>query len=382
MTAKRKTDFLEPIGLAVLAILLVVVVPCLNALPEDNSFYLSEYYLTLLGKFLCYAIAALGINLIWGYTGILSLGQGVFFALGGYCMGMYLMLAIGEEGHYASDLPDFMVFLDWESLPWYWPPFRNFWFAAAAALWLPMLFATVFGFLTFRSRIRGVYFAIVTQAATVALCLLLFRNNIGLGGNNGLTDFKSLLGFDLQNIAVKRGLYVASAVSLVLWFVAIRLLIRTKLGRILTAIRDNEGRIRFLGYSPAAFKLFVFVVAAGITGWAGALYVPQVGIINPSELEAARSIEMIIWVAVGGRGTLLGAPLGALLVNGLKSYVTAEFPDFWLYSLGGLFVVVVMFFPDGLMGLPANIGRAVKRLRRKNVPRTDDERPSGGANES
>lgn len=375
---KKRKQLLEIITLVTVSIVLIVVLPLLNTLPEDNVFHVSDYRLNLLGKFLCYAIAALGIDLIWGFTGVLSLGQGVFFALGGYCMGMYLMLAIGKEGHYASDLPDFMVFLDWDRLPWYWPPFRNFWFMAAAAVLLPMACAAAFGFLTFRSRIRGVYFAIVTQAATVALCLLLFRNNIGLGGNNGLTDFKTLLGFDLQDVAVKRALYIASATSLVLWFVAIRILTRSKLGRILTAIRDNEARIRFLGYSPAAFKLFVFVVAAGIAGWAGALYVPQVGIINPSELEASRSIEMVIWVAVGGRGTLIGAPLGAILVNGMKSYVTAEFPDFWLYFLGGLFVVVVMLLPDGLMGLGALARRSIKRFGNRKGTRPAGEPPAEG----
>lgn len=355
---------LERAALGSLSLLFVVVLPFLNTLPEDSALHISNFHLNQLGKYLCYSIVALGIDLIWGFTGVLSLGQGVFFALGGYCMGMYLMLAIGTEGHYVSELPDFMVFLDWERLPWYWPPFRNFWFAAAAAMAVPMLFALIFGFLAFRSRIRGVYFAIITQATTVALCLLFFRNNIGLGGNNGLTDFKHLLQFDLQSQSVKRGLYVASALALVLCYFLCRWIVRSKLGRILAAIRDSEARIRFCGYAPARFKLFVFVVAAGMSGLAGALYVPQVGIINPSELEAAKGIEMVVWVAVGGRGMLIGAPLGALLVNGAKSVFTTQYPDLWLYFLGGLFVAVVVFFPDGIMGIPRQCRAAFLRLKR------------------
>ncbi len=365
----NKKKWIETGVLAAIGIVLVIVLPALNTLPADHALHVSNYTLNLLGKFLCYAIVAIGIDLIWGFTGVLSLGQGVFFALGGYCMGMYLMLGIGKQGSYASELPDFMVFLNWDHLPWYWPPFKSFAFAAAAALWVPMLVAGIFGFLAFRSRIKGVYFSIITQALTVALCLLFFRNNVGLGGNNGLTDFKTILGYDLQTDVVKRALYIITAASLVGSYLVGRLLVKSKLGKILVAIRDSEARVRFCGYSTVAYKVFIFVVAAGMAGLAGALYVPQVGIINPSELEAAKSIEMVIWVAVGGRGTLIGAPLGALAVNGAKSYLTTNFADYWLYFLGGIFFCVVMFFPDGLLGLPARFrhwGRWIKNRLHRN----------------
>ena len=342
----------------------IVVVPLLNKLPPSSSFYLSDFYLSLLGKYLTYAILALGMDLLWGYTGILSLGQGVFFALGGYCMGMYLMLHIGLEGQYKNAMPDFMVFLNWPKLPWYWPPFRNFGFAAVSAVVVPTAFAALFGFLAFRSRIRGVYLSIITQALTYALMLLFFLNELGLGGNNGLTDYKTIAGFSLKEMSTMRGLYVVTGVSLLGAYVLCRWITRSKLGKVLEAIRDGENRVRFSGYSPVGFKLFVFVVAAAIAGLAGALYVPQVGIINPSRLEPAESIEIAIWVAVGGRGTLSGAILGALVVNAVKSWLTTRYPGSWLYVLGAVFVAVVMLLPDGLVSLPARLSVLWKRLSR------------------
>jgi urea transport system permease protein len=348
-----------------MALVAIVVVPVCNALPPSSALYVSDFYLSLLGKYLTYAILALGMDLLWGYTGILSLGQGVFFALGGYCMGMYLMLHIGLEGQYKNPMPDFMVFLNWPKLPWYWPPFWNFGFATVSAVVVPTAFAAIFGFLAFRSRIRGVYFSIITQALTYALMLLFFLNELGLGGNNGLTDYKTIAGFRLKEMSTMRGLYVMSGLALVGAYVLCRWITRSKLGRVLEAIRDGENRVRFSGYSPVGFKLFVFVVAAAIAGVAGALYVPQVGIINPSRLEPAESIEIAIWVAVGGRGTLSGAILGALLVNAMKSWLTTRYPGTWLYVLGALFVAVVMFLPDGLVSLPARLRVLWLRVTRR-----------------
>jgi len=351
------------IVVAALAFLVIVVVPLLNsAVPPSSPFHLSDFQVTLFGKYLTYAILALGMDLLWGYTGILSLGQGVFFALGGYCMGMYLMLHIGLEGQYHNELPDFMVFLNWPKLPWYWPPFRSFGFASLAAVGVPTLFAAGFGFLAFRSRIRGVYLSIITQALTYALMLLFFLNELGLGGNNGLTDYKTIAGYRLKEMSTLRGLYVASGIVLLLSYIACRWITRSKLGRVLEAIRDGENRVRFSGYSPVGFKLFVFVAAAGIAGIAGALYVPQVGIINPSRLDPAESIEVAIWVAVGGRGTLVGAVLGSLVVNGLKSWLTNKYPGSWLYVLGAVFVGVVMLLPDGLVSLPRRLWAGWKKL--------------------
>ena len=332
-------------------LLALVVVPVLNLLPAESAFHLPDYLIPLLGKFMCYALVALAVDLIWGYAGILSLGHGVFFALGGYAMGMYLMRAIGTEGVYRSELPDFMVFLDWKELPWYWYGFSSFGFALFMALLIPGLLAYIFGFFAFRSRIRGVYFSIITQAMTYALMLLFFRNDTGFGGNNGLTDFKRLLGFSLQEHSTKLGLYMVSAAVLVAAYLGCRYLVRSKLGRVLTAVRDAESRLMFCGYNPYSYKLFLWTLSAVLCGLAGALYVPQVGIINPSEMQPSNSIEMAIWVAVGGRGSLSGALLGAFLINGAKSWCTVAFPDLWLYILGGLFIAVTLFLPRGVIGL-------------------------------
>jgi urea transport system permease protein len=338
------------VSFAVVALVASVSVPVLNGLPPDSAMHLPDYLVTLFGKFLCYAIVAMAMDLLWGYAGILSLGHGVFFALGGYAMGMTLMLAIGDAGVYRSKLPDFMVFLDWKELPWFWRPFDNFWFAVVAALAVPGLLAYAFGFFAFRSRIRGVYFSIITQALTFALMLLFFRNETGLGGNNGLTDFKQIYGYRLHEQSTKLGLYVLSALGLLLAFLVCRFVTTSKAGRVLRSIRDQESRVMFLGYDPTRFKLFVYTLSAVLCGLAGALYVPQVGIINPGELQPATSIEMAIWVAVGGRGSLIGAPLGAFVVNGAKSWFTVAMPELWLYVLGVLFVGVTLFLPRGLVG--------------------------------
>ena len=332
-------------------LLALVVVPVLNLLPAESAFHLPDYLIPLLGKFMCYALVALAVDLIWGYAGILSLGHGVFFALGGYAMGMYLMRAIGTEGVYRSELPDFMVFLDWKELPWYWYGFSSFGFALFMALLIPGVLAYIFGFFAFRSRIRGVYFSIITQAMTYALMLLFFRNDTGFGGNNGLTDFKRIVGFSLQEQSTKLGLYMVSAAVLVAAYLGCRYLVRSKLGRVLMAVRDAESRLMFCGYNPYSYKLFLWTLSAVLCGLAGALYVPQVGIINPSEMQPSNSIEMAIWVAVGGRGSLSGALLGAFLINGAKSWCTVAFPDLWLYILGGLFIAVTLFLPRGVIGL-------------------------------
>jgi urea transport system permease protein len=330
-------------------LLLVVGVALLNAVPAAGSaLHLPDYLVPLFGKFICFAIVALAMDLIWGYAGILSLGHGLFFALGGYAMGMYLMRSMAGEGVYRSALPDFMVFLDWKELPWYWYGFSSFHFALAMALLVPGLLAFVFGWLTFRSRIRGVYFSIVTQALTYAAMLLFFRNNTGFGGNNGLTDFKRILGYSLSDPATRLTLFLTSGGVLLLGSLACRYIVTSKLGRTLTAIRDAEARVRFCGYDSNDYKLFVWVFSAMLCGLAGALYVPQVGIINPSEMQPANSIEMAIWVAVGGRATLGGAALGAFVVNGAKSWFTASAPDLWLYVLGALFVFITLFLPGGL----------------------------------
>ena len=330
-----------------------IAVPILNlTLPTHHPLHVPTYLVALLGKYLCFALLALSIDLIWGYCGILSLGHGAFFALGGYAMGMHLMRQIGTRGVYADPvLPDFMVFLNWKELPWFWYGFDQFWFAALMVVAVPSVLAFVFGWFAFRSRVTGVYLSIITQALTFALMLAFFRNDMGFGGNNGLTDFKDLLGFNLQSDETRAGLFVASSTALALGFVICRIVVNSKLGKILVSIRDAESRTRFLGYRVEAYKLFVFTLSAALAGVAGALYVPQVGIINPSEFAPAGSIEAVIWVAVGGRGTLVGAVIGAILVNFAKSYFTGTLPELWLFALGGLFVATTLFLPKGLMGL-------------------------------
>jgi urea transport system permease protein len=322
------------------------------ALPVTSPYHVPTYLVALFGKYVCYAILALSIDLIWGYAGILSLGHGAFFALGGYAMGMYMMRAIGTRGVYGNAaLPDFMVFLNWRELPWYWWGFGDFPFALVMALLVPGLLALVFGWFAFRSRVSGVYLSIITQALTFALMLAFFRNDMGFGGNNGLTDFKDLLGFPLQAPSTRLALYLVTVAALALSFALCRFVVASKLGRILRALRDAEGRVRFLGYSVTGAKLFVFTLSAMIAGLAGALYVPQVGIINPSEFSPANSIEIAIWVAIGGRSTLIGAILGAVIVNAGKSYLTGAAPDLWLFVLGGLFILVTLALPRGLIGL-------------------------------
>jgi urea transport system permease protein len=332
---------------------LIVVVPLLNAaVPASSPFHLADYLVPLLGKYACYAILALSLDLVWGYAGILSLGHGAFFALGGYAIGMHMMRQIGARGVYGNaELPDFMVFLNWKTLPWYWHGFEHFAFAALMALAVPGLLAFVFGWLAFRSRVTGVYLSIITQAMTYALMLAFFRNDMGFGGNNGLTDFKTLLGFTIQAPETRVGLYVASVVALGLAFLLCRLIVGSKLGRVLLALRDAESRVRFLGYSVTGAKLFVFTVSAVLAGLAGALYVPQIGIINPSEFSPGNSIEIAIWVAVGGRGTLVGAILGAGLVNAAKTWLTGAAPELWLFVLGALFILVTLALPKGVVGL-------------------------------
>lgn len=351
-----RTSLLSPVGWIYFALggfLLLVLVPALNLMAGAGSLlHIPDYLIPLFGKYLCYAMLALSLDLVWGYVGILSLGHGAFFALGGYAFGMYLMRSIGDRGVYGNSLlPDFMVFLNWKELPWYWYGFDNFALAATMALVVPGLFAFVFGWFTFRSRITGVYLSIITQAMTFALMLAFFRNEMGFGGNNGLTDFKDILGFNLQARETRVGLYMLSAWGLGASFLVCRFIITSKLGRLLPAIRDAESRVRFLGYSVAYCKLFVFVVSGVLAGLAGALYVPQVGIINPSEFSPANSIEIAVWVAVGGRGTLFGAILGAIVVNGMKTYLTGAVPDMWLFFLGALFILVTLFFPKGIVGL-------------------------------
>jgi urea transport system permease protein len=342
-------------GAAFLTLLgvLAVAVPLLNlVVPVSSPFHLSTYVLTLVGKYLCYAMLALAVDLVWGFCGILSLGHAAFFALGGYAMGMYLMRQIGTRGVYGHPiLPDFMVFLNWDALPWFWLGFDHFWFAMVMMALVPATLAFVFGWLAFRSRVTGVYLSIMTQALTYALMLAFFRNDMGFGGNNGFTDFKDILGVDLQQDSTRVVLLVVTIVALAASFCACRFLVGSRAGHVIRAIRDAESRTRFLGYRVESFKLWVFVFSAIIAGVAGALYVPQVGIINPSEFAPINSIEVVIWVAVGGRGTLVGAALGAVLVNYAKTYFTGALPEVWLYALGALFVLVTLFLPKGIIGL-------------------------------
>jgi urea transport system permease protein len=338
--------------LAVLA-LVAFAVPILNqVVPASSAFHLSAFGITLIGKYLCYGMLALAVDLIWGYCGILSLGHAAFFTLGGYAMGMYLMRQIGRRGVYGDPiLPDFMVFLNWKSLPWFWYGFNHFSFALAMIVVAPALLALVFGWFAFRSRVTGVYFSIITQALTYALMLAFFRNDMGFGGNNGFTDFKDILGFDLHSDRTRVVLLVATAAALAAGYMACRAIVESRAGRVMRAIRDAESRTRFLGYPVESFKLWLFVFSAVLAGIAGALYVPQVGIINPGEFAPINSIEAVIWVAVGGRGTLYGAIAGAILVNYAKTCLTGAFPEVWLYALGALFVLVTLFLPRGIIGL-------------------------------
>lgn len=328
------------------------VAPALNLwVPAGSPFHLSDYGVALVGKIMCYAICALAMDLIWGYTGILSLGHGLFFALGGYAMGMYLMRQIGRDGNYQSDLPDFMVFLDWKELPWHWALSDSFAATLALVVLVPGVVALVFGFFAFRSRIKGVYFSIITQAMTFAAMLLFFRNETGFGGNNGFTDFKRILGLPIATPEMRMTLFVLTGCTLLGFLLFGRWLVTSKFGRVLQAIRDAESRVMFSGYNPLPYKLTIWVISAVMCGVAGALYVPQVGIINPSEMSVANSIEIAIWTAVGGRATLVGPVVGAFLVNGAKSWLTVTAPEVWLYVLGGLFIAVTLFLPNGLMGL-------------------------------
>jgi len=356
-------------GMVLLAVLAVaaVAVPMSNLLlPPGSPFHVPGYMVSLVGKYLCFALLALSVDLIWGFCGILSLGHGAFFALGGYAMGMHLMRQIGDRGVYGNaDLPDFMVFLNWKELPWYWHGFDSFPFAMLMVIAVPGALAFVFGWLTFRSRVTGVYLSIISQAMTYALMLAFFRNDMGFGGNNGLTDFKELLGYDLQAPATRAGLFVATCVALAAGYILCRFIASSKLGRILVGIRDAESRVRFLGYRTEHYKLFVFTVSACLAGVAGALYVPQVGIINPGEFAPAASIEIVIWVAIGGRGSLYGAVLGAILVNYGKSYFTGAMPDAWLFVLGGLFVAVTLFLPRGIVGTLPAFPFAARRRRER-----------------
>jgi urea transport system permease protein len=337
-------------GAAALALLVVVPVCNLVVSPE-SVFHISNTTVTLIGKIMCYAIVALAMDLIWGYTGILSLGHGLFFALGGYAMGMYLMRSIGRDGVYKSDLPDFMVFLDWKTYPWYWSFTDHFWYCMLLVVLVPGVLAFVFGFFAFRSRIKGVYFSIITQALTYAFMLLFFRNDTGFGGNNGFTDFKRILGFSVTAPETRMVLFCLTGAALLGFLLLGRAIVTSKLGRVLMAIRDAETRVMFSGYNPMYFKLFIWTLSAVICGIAGALYVPQVGIINPGEMSPANSIEIAIWTAVGGRGTLIGPVLGAAVVNLGKSWFTQVLPEYWLFVLGLIFILVTLYMPRGIAGL-------------------------------
>src|SRR5687768_15615166 len=363
------------IWIGVVSFVGIFLIPFLNTTSPENFFHVSNFRITVFGKYLCYAVLALSVNLLWGYTGLLSLGQALFFSQGGYALGMHLMLMIGKLGQYKADIPDFMVFLEFATrfpetggLPPHWIPFNNFWFAAAAVIWVPAVVAFIFGWLAFRSRIKGVYFSILSQALTYAACLMFFRNDFTFGGNNGLTDFKFILGNEINTPETKRWLYIASAILLLLTYLFCRWLTTTKFGLIQRAIRDSENRVLFSGYATANFKLFVFVVSAVIAALGGALFVPQVGIINPSEMAPEKSLEAVVWCAVGGRHTLIGPILGAISVNALKSYATRALAEQWLYLLGGLFILVVLFLPNGIAGIPGQLNDVRKRfLKRRDL---------------
>ena len=334
----------------IIAFALVVVLPALTV-----AGVVSDFSINLWGKYLCYAMLAISVDLMWGYTGLLSLGQALFFSLGGYMMGMYLMRMIGDLGQYHKNMPDFLVFLGWEQLPTFWKPFSSFPFAMVMVLLVPAIVSFVFGYLVFRSRVRGVYFSIITQALTYGASLMFFRNDMLMGGNNGFTDFRFILGFDIRSDATKRGLFIVTAVVLTAIYVGLRCLTRSRFGLVQQAVRDSENRVLFSGYSSPNFKLFIFVLSSLIGAIGGALYVPQVGIINPSEMTPDKSLEAVVWTAVGGRGTLVGPIIGAVSVNALKSWATRAYPDLWLIILGGLFILVVLFMPKGIVGIPGMI---------------------------
>jgi len=340
------------IALAALTLCVLIGVPIFSlVLPETSIFYMSAYALSLVGKIMCFAIAALALDLVWGYCGILSLGHGLFFAIGGYIMGMYLMRQIGAEGVYKSELPDFMVFLDWKELPWFWKGSEHFWWMLLMLILVPGVISWIFGYFAFRSRIKGVYFSIITQALTYAAMLLFFRNETGFGGNNGFTDFKRILGYSISAPSTRVTLFIVTFLVLLASFILCRALITSKMGRVITAVRDAESRLMFCGYNPLGYKLFIWVLSAILCAIAGALFVPQVGIINPGEMSPTNSIEMAIWVAVGGRGTLIGPIIGAFAVSGAKSFFTTNFAEYWLFFLGMMFVLVTLFLPNGLLGI-------------------------------
>jgi urea transport system permease protein len=363
-----KNDKGGKITLSVLAFIVAYVAFANLFIPDTSFFHVSTYTVTLLGKYLAFALLALALDLVWGYLGILSLGHGAFFALGGYAWAMYLMREIGDRGVYGnSELPDFMVFMNLQELPWFWYGFDNPTFAFFMTLFVPGILAFIFGWLAFRSRVTGVYLSIITQALTYALMLAFFRNDMGFGGNNGLTDFKDILGFSLQEDSTRIGLLIISFFALFVGYLIARYIMNSRLGRVALAIRDTESRVRFLGYKVEQYKLFIFVVSAMMAGVAGALYVPQVGIINPNLFSPLFSIELVIWVAIGGRGTLFGAIIGAFVVNYASTYFTSAFPEIWLYFLGGLFVVVTLFLPKGIVGLITAIKSKLKTTKKEEV---------------
>jgi urea transport system permease protein len=365
---QRKSSNLEIWVVLAAALFAIVVFPSLNAFTSEASWlHVSNFSIGLYGKYLCYAMLAISVDLLWGYTGLLSLGQALFFALGGYMMGMYLMRMIGDLGQYHQPIPDFLVFLGWSTLPTFWKPFSSFPFAMLMAVLLPGVLSGIFGYLAFRSRIRGVYFAILTQALTYAACLLFFRNSLLLGGNNGFTDFKFIVGHDIRSAATQRGLFIATGIALLLVYLGCKWLTTTKFGKVQRAIRDSENRVMFSGYSTANFKLFIFIFASLIASLAGVLYVPQVGIINPSEMSTDKSLEAVVWVAVGGRGTLIGPIIGAFAVNAMKSWATRSYPDMWLLFLGTMFILVTVFMPKGIVGLPAQLQGVYKKFTAKKM---------------
>lgn len=364
-------------AVAVIALIMIVLFPLLNA-----SGFISDFTINLWGKYLSYALLAISVNMLWGYLGLLSLGQALFFSLGGYMMGMHLMRMIGEQGQYKKDIPDFLVFLGWTELPSFWKPFSSLPFAMLMVLLIPGLLALVFGFFAFRSRIKGVYFSILTQALTYGAALLFFRNDMLMGGNNGFTDFKNVAGIDLTDPSSRRILYTVTAIVLLLVYLFCRWLNGTKFGLVQRAIRDSENRVLFSGYAAAHYKLFIFVLASFIAGIGGALYVPQVGIINPAEMWPDKSLEAVVWVAVGGRGTLVGPIIGAITVNALKSWATRAYPDLWLIMLGGSFILIVLFMPKGIVGVLQQLGTFIYSKYRKPASSEDEDSDSASSETS